>query len=156
PYESGDLVDAEIEEEEHGVCNPIVNWKFTLGRGIETRAVSGPWGSLAKVLNPFNETELVTKQKTPKLNVRGVETGDDIEGAVTVELSKTEAEFAGGTQGRRLWIQGGTPEDPILNQVPAFKGPKYGFAALRCAVDALNGDNVEYIAFPSEVKHVFC
>ena len=33
----------------------------------------------------------------------------------------------------------------------------YGFAALRCATDNLNGDNVEFIAYPvGGVNHVFC
>jgi hypothetical protein len=51
-------------------------------------------------------------------------------------------------------LQGGTPTDPVLAQT--FPGPKYGFGALRCATDALNGDNVEFIFFPTGVKHVFC
>ena len=33
---------------------------------------------------------------------------------------------------------------------------QYGFGALRCAVDNLNGDNVEWIAYPSGAAHVFC
>ena len=52
-----------------------------------------------------------------------------------------------------LWIQGGTPTDPILDDV--YPG-QYGFAALRCAVDNLNGDNVEWIGYPSGASHVFC
>ena len=32
----------------------------------------------------------------------------------------------------------------------------YGFAALRCATDNLNGDNVEWIAYPPNTRHVFC
>ena len=32
----------------------------------------------------------------------------------------------------------------------------YGFGALRCAIDNLNGDNVESIQFPSGSRHVFC
>ena len=37
-----------------------------------------------------------------------------------------------------------------------YPGPEYGFGALRCATDDLNGDNVEYIYFPTGVTHVFC
>jgi hypothetical protein len=33
---------------------------------------------------------------------------------------------------------------------------QYGFGALRCAIDNLNGDNVEYIAYPQGAQHVFC
>jgi len=53
----------------------------------------------------------------------------------------------------RLWAQGGTPTDPV-NQ--ARFPDRYGFGSLRCAVDNLNGDNVEFIAFPQGDRHVFC
>jgi hypothetical protein len=46
---------------------------------------------------------------------------------------------------------GGTPSAPLNNQ-----GTQYGFAALRCAMDNLNGDNVEWISYPSNTTHVFC
>ena len=58
-----------------------------------------------------------------------------------------------GPRPNTLWIQGGTVSDPILNQV--FPG-EYGFGALRCAIDNLNGDNVEWISYPSGAEHVFC
>ena len=32
----------------------------------------------------------------------------------------------------------------------------YGFGALRCATDNLNGDNVEWISYPPDTTHVFC
>ena len=35
-------------------------------------------------------------------------------------------------------------------------GSDYGFGALRCAFDNLNGDNVEWIAFRQGYQHVFC
>ncbi len=38
----------------------------------------------------------------------------------------------------------------------ALPGSQYGFGALRCAVDNVNGDNVEYVAYPAGVTHVFC
>ena len=50
-------------------------------------------------------------------------------------------------------MQGGTPTDPAL--FGPYPG-QYGFAALRCAVDNLNGDNVEWIAYPTGGRHVFC
>ena len=52
--------------------------------------------------------------------------------------------------GRRAGCQA-TPS--LVNKFP---GPEYGFGALRCATDDLNGDNVEYIYFPAGYKHVFC
>ena len=70
---------------------------------------------------------------------------------MTIELGQKEAELA--KSGNSLWVQGGTPEDPIL----AIEHPEeYGFAALRCAIDNLNGDNVEWVGYPTGTKHVFC
>ena len=71
---------------------------------------------------------------------------------MTIEL--TPQERAQANQASQLWAQGGTPTDPVLAQ--KFPGPQYGFGGLRCATDNLNGDNVEYIFFPTGVQHVFC
>jgi hypothetical protein len=32
----------------------------------------------------------------------------------------------------------------------------YGFGAFRCAIDNLNGDNIEWIGYPSGYRHVYC
>ena len=46
---------------------------------------------------------------------------------------------------------GGTPTDPVAT--PA----NFAFGALRCGVDNLNGDNVEWVTFPTTIRiHVFC
>ncbi len=70
---------------------------------------------------------------------------------MTVTLTDAQAKRA--QQNNGLWTQGGTKADPLLNGV---FGTDYGFGALRCAVDNLNGDNVEWIGFPSQSTHVFC
>ncbi len=44
-------------------------------------------------------------------------------------------------------------DDPVLDKT--FPG-QFGFGALRCAIDNLNGDNVEWIQFPAGTTHVFC
>ena len=44
-----------------------------------------------------------------------------------------------------LWVQGGMPTDPVL--FGPYPG-QFGFGALRCTIDNLNGDNVEWIAYP--------
>src|SRR5262249_35166426 len=76
--------------------------------------------------------------------------GATIQGATTFELTRQQADYAASHD---LWIQGGTPTDPALDQ----QYPDgFGFAALRCAIDNLNGDNVEFISFPSGSRHVFC
>jgi uncharacterized repeat protein (TIGR01451 family) len=134
-------------------CTPLPGWQFTLGHGYESRAVTGPWGSLSKVTDPFPRLPIVTRSSTPLYNQYHHQVDDlQIPGAVTIEL--TRAERAQGSNPQSLWAQGGTPDDPVLAQ--KFPGPEYGFAALRCATDAYNGDNVEYIMFPTGVHHVFC
>jgi uncharacterized repeat protein (TIGR01451 family) len=132
-------------------CTPLVNWQFTLGHGYQSRAVTGPWGSLSKVTDPFSRAPIVTQASTPLYDQYHNQVGS-IAGAVTIEL--TDAERQQASNASQLWVQGGTPDDPVLAQ--QFPGPTYGFAALRCATDAVNGDNVEYLYFPAGVTHVFC
>jgi hypothetical protein len=115
--------------------------------------VTGVWGSLSNVSNPFGGPAIVTQTSTPLLNQDGVRVGPvRLRGATTVEL--TDAERQQASNASSLWAQGGTPTDPIL--AAKFPGAEYAFAALRCATDNLNGDNVEYVFFPAGVKHVFC
>ena len=70
---------------------------------------------------------------------------------MTVAL--TDDQVTRSQQGQSLWLQGGAVDDPVLDKL--YPG-QYGFAALRCAVDNLNGDNVEYIAYPNGATHVLC
>jgi uncharacterized repeat protein (TIGR01451 family) len=133
-------------------CVPLPGWEFTIGTGFRSRYVTGPWGSLSNVTNPFREG-IVTEAQTPLLNQDGVPDGHlQLAGATTIELTPRERTQAASSE--RLWAQGGTRADPVLAQ--KFPGPAYGFGALRCATDDLNGDNVEYIFFPAGVRHVFC
>jgi Domain of unknown function (DUF5979) len=149
-YTSGQPIDPDTEARGQPNCKPLVGWRFTLGTGYQSRAVSGAWGSLSIVTGAF-PTEIVTEKSIPLLNDQGQSTGTQIEGATTVELDQQQADIAATPNS--LWIQGGTPTDPILDeQHPGL----YGFAALRCAVDNLNGDNVEWIGYPSGARHVFC
>ncbi len=87
----------------------------------------------------------------PELDSLGQDTGRTVEDAVTVTLTAEQAQRA--QQGNRLWTQGGLRTDPLMNTV---FGDAYGFGALRCAIDNLNGDNVEWIGFPQGSRHVFC
>ena len=129
-------------------CTPITNWQFTTGTGIQG-GVTGPWGSLSRVTGAGRNLG-PTQASIPLMNTDGSVSSSTIAGAVNVEL--TAAEFQ-NTSSQRLWVQGGTPTDPVLNTV--FPG-QFGFAALRCAVDNLNGDNVEYVVYPKGAKHVLC
>ena len=150
---SGGLIDPYYEDlAPQTACTPIPGWEFTMGTSYKTRAVSGVWGSLSIVGGVF-PTSIVTKASTPLLNTSAeVVPGQSVAGATTIELTDAERQQASGRNA--LWAQGGTPTDPVLAQ--KFPGPQYGFGSLRCATDNLNGDNVEYIYFPSGVRHVFC
>ena len=149
-YSAGQPIDPQTEQSTQPLCTPLPNWRFTLGTGYITRAVTGPWGALSIVTNPFS-TNIVTQAQTPLLDTHGHPTGKMLAGATTITLTPQQADLA--ARGNSLWIQGGTPADPILNQ--PYPG-QYGFGALRCAIDNLNGDNVEWIGYPSDITHVFC
>jgi uncharacterized repeat protein (TIGR01451 family) len=151
PYKPGEAINPAVEAANQPNCKPLPNWTFTLGTGYITRAVSGPWGSLSIVTGPFSSPSIVTQASTPLLDDQGVPTGESIAGASTLELTPQQAAIA--ARPNSLWAQGGTPEDPILNK--QYPG-EYGFGALRCALDDVNGDNVEWVGFPSGVRHVFC
>ncbi len=150
PYSPGQAMDPAVEQAHQPNCAPLPGWTFTMGTGYKTRAVSGPWGSLSIVTSPY-PTTITTKPSTPLLDNRGLGTGKTIDGATTIELTPAQAERA--ARPNSLWAQGGTTTDPVLN-IP-YPG-QYGFGALRCAIDDINGDNVEWIGYPSGTRHVFC
>ncbi|MGC1167042.1 MAG: DUF11 domain-containing protein [Solirubrobacterales bacterium] len=151
-YTSGEPINPLKELRGQPLCKPISGWTFTVGSGIKEKAVSGPWGSLS-IVTGAEETPILTEASTPLRGWGGQLIPDiSIRGATTFELNQAQAERAGRNS---LWIQGGTTTDPVLfNQAP-FVG-KYGFGALRCSIDDLNGDNVETIAFPTGPRHAFC
>jgi uncharacterized repeat protein (TIGR01451 family) len=128
-------------------CRPLVGWKFTLGTGIAANKVNGPWGSLSVVSNPYGN-DITTQTSVVDRNDDGSLSTRTLAGATEVELSAAQLTRA---QSGGLWIQGGTPADPVLDKV--FPSA-YAFGALRCATDNVNGDNVEYIAVPT--KRVYC
>jgi uncharacterized protein DUF11 len=135
-------------------CRPLAGWKFKLGTGYQTKADPGVWGSLSRVTDPYS-TDITTSATTAlydRFHNRVTVGGNDvtIAGATTIEL--TDAQRDQSSRGQALWLQGGVPGTPITGD-PNL----YGFAALRCATDNLNGDNVEFVAYPTGgVNHVFC
>ena len=151
-YVSGESINPVKELLGQPTCRPITGWRFTFGDGIIERAVEGPWGALSIVTDP-DQPQALTRASVPARDWQGDPVGGArIAGAVTVELTDAQSERAGRNA---LWIQGGTTTDPVLFSDPAFAG-RYGFGALRCSIDDLNGDNVETIAFPSGTEHAFC
>lgn len=152
-YEAGEPIDPRTELVGQPACRPLVGWQLTFGQGYQSRAVSGPWGSLSIVTDPDRGQE-VTRPFVPARDFDGhpVGGGATIAGAVTIGLNRDQVDRA---DSNRLWLQGGTPEDPVLYGQPEFAG-RYGFGALRCAIDGLYGDNVETIQFPAGTRHMFC
>jgi len=129
-------------------CHALSGWKFSFGSGY-TRPVPGTNLSYVTGTSSTNNRIETTKSSTPLLDQYGVPTGTNIAGATTFTLSQSEISMASAPN--RYWVMGGTPSQP-LGPNPA----DYGFAALRCATDNLNGDNVEWISFPTTATHVFC
>ncbi|WP_372350537.1 hypothetical protein [Streptomyces sp. KL116D] len=124
-------------------CEALPGWTFSTGRGISNK--SDATLNLSTVTTPIRQN-ITTGASTPELDAQGNPTGRQLEGAVTVPLNSAEISASSG-----LVVQGGT-KSATLNGVQE----QYGFAALRCAQDAVNGDNVEYVTFPSGARHVFC
>ena len=142
-YSGGEPISVAKENQGQPTCTPIPNWTFTLGSGYST----GNPSNLSKVTGVNGSA--TTLASTPELDRYGNATGNDVAGAVTITLTPTQAGLAG--QPNKLWIQGGTPSQQLNG-----RGDEFGFAALRCAIDNLNGDNVEWIAYPQGTTHVFC
>ncbi len=151
-YTSGEPINPKLELEGQPKCKPITGWQFTLGSGIKEKASTGPWGALS-IVTGAEEPTVTTEASTPLLGWNGEPIqGHSIRGATTFELNQAQAERSAG---HYLWIQGGTTSDPVLYKTRPFIG-KYGFGALRCSIDNLNGDNVETIDFPVGTTHAFC
>ncbi|MGW9380119.1 DUF5979 domain-containing protein [Streptomyces albidoflavus] len=146
-YSSSEAVSAEKEAAGTPLppCEPLVDWTFSTGTSI-----TGPTAAtenLSTVTGPMRQ-DITTGAETPELDAQGRPTGRTLQGAVAVQLTPDEQQALASN---RVWTQGGTP-GAALNG----KQEQYGFGALRCAQDALNGDNVEQISFPSGARHVFC
>jgi hypothetical protein len=148
-YVPGQAITPSVEETAPPIgrdCHPLVGWGFALGQSIASKSPSTL--QLSTVTSPYS-TSIVTQSSTSWLDAAGNPTGQQLEGAVTIAL--TDAQVRRAQSGQSLWTQGGTPSQP-LNGLQS----EYGFAALRCAVDNVNGDNVEWIGFPGAARHVFC
>ena len=90
---------------------------------------------------------VTSEASVPLLSDLSADTGRTIQGAVTIKLSDDEVAQANSSN---LWVQGGTQTEPVADP------DTYAFGALRCATDNVNGDNVEYVAYPTGKNHVFC
>lgn len=150
-YPSGGIVDPSAEQAGSPACRPLSGWRFSTGRGITGKSPATE--NLSTVTSLFR-SDIVTEASTPLLDAHGAPVlgpggqPETIEGAATVQLSAAEAAWA--QAGRTVWVEGGTPGQPLNGRTDL------GFGALRCAQDALNGDNVDAVTFPQSRTHVFC
>ena len=144
-YQPGQPISPSIETPHQPNCTPLVGWDFTFGSGINGTT---PGTNLSRVSNPG--APMTSEASVPLLDPQGDPTGDSIAGAVTVALTPAQVSAA---MTRNLWVQGGTATDPL--GTGSF-GDRYAFGALRCAIDNLNGDNVEWVGFPTGSTNVFC
>ena len=142
-YRQGQSIAPSVEGPNQPACTPLNGWKFTFGSGI-----AGRTDNLSTVSNPGSP--VTVQPEAPLLDAQGRPTGQSIAAAVTVTLTQAQVNAA---LSHNLWVQGGTPSDP---QVTSSFGNRYAFGALRCAIDNLNGDNVEWVGFPSGSTNVFC
>ncbi len=145
-YAAGQPISPSVETPNQPNCTALPGWQFTFGNGINGTT---PGTNLSRVSNPTSPS-LTTQASVPLLDTSGNPTGSTIDGAVTTTLTAAQVNAAAQHQ---LWVQGGTTTDPLGT---ATFGTRYAFGALRCAVDNLNGDNVEWVGFPSGQSHVFC
>jgi hypothetical protein len=152
-YQAGQPVDPAVEAANDDGCEPLVGWRFTLGSGRQPAATDGTaagTGGLSVVTGAVAESPSTVAQ-TPRLDAVGRATGGYLPGAVTMELSDDQVRLAGR---RQLWVQGGTPRDPLLAGVLGKAG--YGFGALRCGIDGQQGGNTQWLGFAAGTRHAFC
>jgi hypothetical protein len=144
-YQPGQPISPSIETPHQPNCTPLVGWDFTFGSGINGTT---PGTNLSRVSDPGDP--MTSEASVPLLDPQGDPTGESIAGAVTVALTPAQVSAA---MSRNLWVQGGTATDPLGT---GSSGDRYAFGALRCAIDNLNGDNVEWVGFPTGSTNVFC
>jgi hypothetical protein len=142
-YQPGQAISPAVETPNQPACTPLDGWQFTFGSGI-----AGKTDNLSTVSNPGSP--ITVQPSVPLLDAQGNPTGQTIAAATTVTLTQAQVSAA---MNHNLWVQGGTPADPL---VTSSFGSKNAFGALRCAIDNLNGDNVEWVGFPSGATNVFC
>ena len=138
-------------------CAPLNDWTFTMGSGM----ISGTSANPSIVSGKSGSAK--TTASVPALNDNGTPSGQNVAGAVTVDLGATNP----GPKDSQYWVQGGkNQKGPIAAPyVPGTSGlqlnqddfgDKYSFAALRCGIDARNGDNVEWVQWNNGAKHRYC
>ena len=144
-------------------CRPINDWTFTLGTNITGGTAAAP-SRVTGVLREVRTSDTVMRDTaagdyaTADGSSATAVTAAPLAGGTTIDLTDAEAAKAAKSS---LWIQGGkaSPNQQLNQDEAAFRvgaAPKYSFASLRCVVDDLNGDNVEYVSLNPERRHGYC
>ncbi len=136
-------------QNEGETCAPVSGWSFSMGTSFHS---GGTPDDLSYATGLYGTYE--TLPSTPLLDEYGNDTGSTIAGAVTVTLN--DEQVARVESGKKLWIS----ETLVDGALPG----DYGFGAIRCDVDNLNGDNAEWVKFATPespsyygaVTHKFC
>ena len=109
-------------------CTPITDWRFTLGKGYQTRAVSGPGGAPYRRSPTPSDTPIRHEGVRPAAQQRRAGHGQSRSpGRSPITLTDAQAKLAATASS--LWIQGGLPNDPVLNTAV----PQHRTASGRCA-----------------------
>ena len=155
PYTAGQPISPAIEDATQPNCTPITGWKFTLGTRDRRRPCPGPWGSLSVV---------TVAVRRPDVTTLGVGSRARRHGGVRSRCAtdpgrrrRSSSPPPGRARGEveHAVDPGRHADRSRARGDPAF-ADEYGFGALRCAIDNLNGDNVEWIQFPAGSRHVYC
>ena len=150
-YSAGQPVDPSIETANDPNCTALNGVTFTFGTAYQK---TGQYSTVTASNPAVDGVTSATAPGTPLLDAQGNPTGATIDGATNYTLNA--AQIAQASRNNQLWLQGGTRASPLP---PRTGGGSYGFGALRCAIDNLNGDNVEWVGFPAAApaaRHVFC
>lgn len=139
-YTDGRFVTPEVETRTSNGCEPLAGWRFTFGSGHQRTGV------LSTVTGVLGEAG-PTIAEVPRLGNAGQTAEGTIAGAVTVTLTEDQVTRA---MRRQLWVQAGQPNQPLLGNAAL------SFAAFRCGADGRSGGNVQWLAFPSGIRHLFC
>jgi hypothetical protein len=134
-YDPGEPVDPSVEDQTG--CEPLEGVNFTLGTGREKK------GALSSVTSPTGP--IATQAETPLVDPTGRRTAATLRGAVTNALTEAQMNLAGK---RQLWVQGGTPSDPVPNGLQ--------FATLRCGIDGRTGGNTQWIGYLPGTRNTYC
>ena len=152
-YNGGDAVSPAVEQAQQPNCTPLPDWRFTHGQGHTGRAPSPGRGARCRSSRARSRATSSRSTSTPLLDRNGDDTGRDAG-------RRRDGPLTRGARSRwprrptRCGRRAARRPIPVLRRAV----PGRSSASARCAarVDVLNGDNVEWIGYPTGAKHVFC